>query len=201
MLRKTSLLLLVLMLTFVSSALAHTGLESSSPQNSEVINEQLEQITLTFEGNIEQGSTFTLRDTNGESIAVDNITINGNVLSGSLTNPLENGEYIVDWSIIGEDGHIIEESFHFTVNQPVAETIEETKIEEPMEKDSEAEVTTQTETETETNVEVNETNQADTTENTETEQNEENSYLIPILVGSLSLIIIISIVFLAKRKR
>ncbi|WP_449444108.1 copper resistance protein CopC [Ureibacillus acetophenoni] len=31
-------------------------MQSSDPQNGEVVNEQLDQITLTFEGNIEQAS-------------------------------------------------------------------------------------------------------------------------------------------------
>ncbi|CAM5209504.1 CopC domain-containing protein OS=Ureibacillus acetophenoni OX=614649 GN=SAMN05877842_11580 PE=4 SV=1 [Ureibacillus acetophenoni] len=201
MFKKISFVTFVLIFTFVSTVFAHTGLQSSDPQNGEVVNEQLDQITLTFEGNIEQGSTFTLLNSNGESISVANISVNGNVLSGSLTDPLENGVYTVDWSVIGGDGHLIEDSFQFTVDLPVAETVEET--EEPVEDDSEAEVTTQNENEsqTETNVEENETNQANTTENTVAEQSKENSYLIPIIIGALVLIILISIVFLAKRKR
>ncbi|WP_449444109.1 copper resistance CopC family protein [Ureibacillus acetophenoni] len=54
---------------------------------------------------------FTLLNSNGESISVANISVNGNVLSGSLTDPLENGVYTVDWSVIGGDGHLIEDSF------------------------------------------------------------------------------------------
>ncbi len=198
MFKKVSLFTFILLFTFVSAAFAHTGLKSSTPQNGEVINEELKQITLTFEGKIEQGSTFTVQNANGESIAVNNITITENVLSGDLSSPLENGEYTVDWSIIGADGHLIEDSFAFTVDVPIAETVEEpTGTETPVEEETETEVNTQTET----NVEENEVDQANPSENTEAAQNEGNSYILPIIIGALIVIIIISFVFLAKRKK
>ena len=76
--------------TFVNNALAHTGLESSSPQNGDIVNEELQQITLTFEAKIEQGSTFELQNSNGDSIPVENISISENQMVGNFSNPLEN---------------------------------------------------------------------------------------------------------------
>lgn len=199
MLKKVSLLTFVLLFTFVSIAFAHTGLESSNPQNGEVINEQLEQIKLTFEGKIEQGSTFTLQNTNGKSIVVNRITITENELSGDLSSPLENGEYTVNWSIIGADGHLMEDSFSFTVDvATIAETIEEqTGTETPVEKDSETEHNKQTKT----NTEENEVDHANPSEKTEAAQNEDNSYILPIIIGVLILIIISSFIFFSKRKK
>jgi copper resistance protein C len=37
------------------------------------------------------------------------------VLSGSAAEPLANGSYTVDWRIVGEDGHLIEGTYGFTV--------------------------------------------------------------------------------------
>jgi copper resistance protein C len=177
MFKKVSLFTFILLFTFVSAVFAHTGLESSNPQNGEVINDELKQITLTFEGKIEQGSTFTLQNANGEAIPVDNITIIENILTGDLSTPLGNGDYTVDWSIIGEDGHLIEEKFTFSIDNPNAET----------------EVSTQT------NKEDNEVNQANQTDHTEADEG--NSNILPIIIGALIVIIIISFVFLARRKK
>ncbi len=185
MFKKLSLFTFILFFTFVSATLAHTGLESSNPQNGEVINEELKQITLTFEGTIEQGSTFTLLNANGETITVDNMTIMENILTGDLSTPLENGDYTVDWSIIGEDGHLIEESFTFSVDAPVAETTEEN---------------TETEVHTQTNTEDYEENTANQTE-TVAESDEETSFIFIIIIGVLILIMMVSFVFLLKRKK
>lgn len=193
MIKKVSLFTFILLFTFVSAAFAHTGLESSNPQNGEVLNEELTTITLTFEGNIEQGSTFTLQDANGKTITVDNIAINENILTGVLSTPLGNGDYTVDWSIIGEDGHLIEDSFIFSID---ASTIEEENNEVTSENgESETEVTTES---NEVETEVEQTNES---ENTEAEQDEGNSNFLFIIIGALIVIIIISAVFLARRKR
>lgn len=196
MVKKISLFTFILLFTFVSAAFAHTGLESSNPQNGEVLNEELKAITLTFEGNIEQGSTFTLQNANGETITVDNITIIGNILTGDLSTPLENGDYTVDWSIIGEDGHLIEDSFTFSIDVPTTESTEEQNgAVSAEEEDSDTEATTQT------NEEETEVNTANPSENTEAEQDEGNSNVLFIIIGALIIIIIISVVFLARRKK
>lgn len=193
MIKKVSLFTFILLFTFVSAAFAHTGLESSNPQNGEVLNEELTTITLTFEGNIEQGSTFTLQDANGKTITVDNIAINENILTGVLSTPLGNGDYTVDWSIIGEDGHLIEDSFTFSID---ASTIEEENNAVTSENgESETEVTTES---NEVETEVEQTNES---ENTEAEQDEGNTNFLFIIIGALVVIIIISAVFLARRKR
>lgn len=50
-------------------------------------------MTLTFETKIEQGSTFKLQNSNGETIPVENISLSENEIEGNFSNPLENGEY------------------------------------------------------------------------------------------------------------
>ncbi|SOC43317.1 copper resistance CopC family protein [Ureibacillus acetophenoni] len=196
MIKKVSLFTFILLFTFVSAAFAHTGLESSNPQNGEVLNEELTTITLTFEGNIEQGSTFTLQDANGETIAVDNIAINENILAGVLSTPLGNGDYTVDWSIIGEDGHLIEDSFTFSIDTSTTESSEEqNSVVTSEDEESDTEVTTQT------NEEESEVDQSTTSENAEAVQDEGISNIVFIIIGALIVIIIISAVILARRKR
>ena len=169
------------LLTFIGNAFAHTGLESSSPQQGEVIEENLNQIQLTFETKIEQGSTFTLQNTAGETIPVENISVVDRQLIGELSTPLPNGDYKINWNIIGADGHLIDGEIPFSVN--VAE--EEAPVQES--------------TETENTVEENEaTTVADTT-NEEPEQEKSNNSMI-IIVIVLIAIIIGSFLFMRKRK-
>ena len=68
MVKKLFLFTFILFLAFANSALAHTGLESYTPQNGDIVNEELKQITLTFEGKVEQGSTFELQNSTGKSL-------------------------------------------------------------------------------------------------------------------------------------
>ncbi|MFS0921297.1 copper resistance protein CopC [Brevibacillus sp. 179-C 1.1 NHS] len=97
-----------------SVTFAHTGLDKSIPTEGETI-QDLKEISLTFETKIEKGSTFSLVSEQGESIPVENITINDKVLGGTVSNSVKNGTYTVKWKIIGVDGHPIEGTYSFVV--------------------------------------------------------------------------------------
>jgi methionine-rich copper-binding protein CopC len=125
----------IILLTFAclfmlgNQAYAHTGLESSNPENGSTVTEQLSEITLTFETEIEQTSSFELQDPNGETVSVNDLSVAGNTMTGNVAKPLENGDYQVLWKIIGVDGHPIEGEFPFTMNVPAAEEAEPTESE------------------------------------------------------------------------
>ena len=188
MLKKLSLITSIFLFTFVGNAFAHTGLESSSPQNGEVIDTELKEITLTFEGKIEQSSTFTLESSTGESIPVDDIAVEDNILSGTLSTPLENGDYSVNWNIIGADGHLINGEVPFSVKMPASENTTEVE---------------QTDTE-KTEVEEVETPSPSTNETAVTEEEPEqnaSSYVVPTIIVILILIVVGSIFMMMKRKK
>ncbi|WP_052712280.1 copper resistance CopC family protein [Domibacillus indicus] len=132
--KKSYLFLFGLLFLFSSSVSAHTGLENSSPADGDTVTEEIQDISLTFETVIEEGSSFTLRDEAGE-VSVENVKVTENVLSGTAADPLENGSYTVDWKIIGEDGHLIEGTYGFTV--AVEQAAEPAPEEEPVEEDTE----------------------------------------------------------------
>ena len=52
-------------------------------------------------------------------------------MKGSITDVLENGQYIISWKIIGEDGHPIDGEIVFSVDAPVSEVATEPSPEEP----------------------------------------------------------------------
>ncbi len=86
---------------------AHTGLESSVPAEGEVIQEALQEIVLTFEGKIEKTSSFSLINEKGDEMPVQNITVTDRQLTGTVEG-IPNGAYIIEWNIIGADGHPIQ---------------------------------------------------------------------------------------------
>ena len=192
MLKKFLIFSFIFFFAFVNNAFAHTHIESSSPQNGEVLNKELKEITLTYEGKVEKSSSFILQNVAGEAIPVDNITVSGTVLTGSISTPLENGEYLIHWNIIGADGHVIEGEVPFTIDVPKVETDDTTE-------------------EDTVNVEVTKANLVIDTEETESAVEEDladnapvensSSYLVPSLIGVLILIVVGSFLFIAKRKQ
>ncbi|HWL13329.1 MAG TPA: copper resistance CopC family protein [Ureibacillus sp.] len=193
MLKKFLLFSFIFIFSYANYAFAHTHIASSSPQNSEVLKEELKDITLTFEGKIEQSSSFTLHNAGGETISVDNITVADNVLTGTLSRPLENGEYLINWSIIGADGHVIEGEVPFTVDVAETETQENTKLETEDTEGTDAEIIMDTEKDSESAQQVSPVDNSN-------EENSSPSYLVPSLIGVLILIVVGSFLFIAKRK-
>jgi len=114
-LKKISTLALLLLFTFVPSALAHTGLESSVPHDGEVITENISTVSLTFNTTIEDISTFKVTKESGQAISLAEHIVKEREMIGTLSSPLQDGAYIVTWKIIGEDGHPIEKSYSFSV--------------------------------------------------------------------------------------
>ncbi|MGM9951531.1 MAG: copper resistance protein CopC [Lysinibacillus sp.] len=128
--KKWILTLLSCVYIFSTSAttFAHTHLGSTNPADGDTVTEPLTEITLTFEGQIEQGSTFELANTEGTSVELQDISVADGIMTGTLATPLENGEYIVQWNSISADGHPMEGEFAFTVAVPVTEqAVEQTQ--------------------------------------------------------------------------
>ncbi len=119
----------IVLASVTGSAMAHTGLESSEPSEGAVLTEQLQEITLTFEGKIEKTSSFSLLNENGEEVPVTNLAVADHLLTGSVDS-LDNGAYTIEWNIIGADGHPIKGTIHFMQDAVVSETATETPAEE-----------------------------------------------------------------------
>jgi len=180
--KKIVLITFALLFVFTNNALAHTGLETSSPENGGFVTEELREITLTFEGKIEQGGTLEISDSNGQSFAVDDIIIENTQMTATLPNALVNGDYTVVWNIIGADGHPIQGDFTFTVLVPGSE--------KPAEIENDSQDAKQDGAPLE-DVEDTKTN----------EQNQLPSYLIPVIVIVLVAIIVGIFVGLRKKNR
>ncbi|WP_415841047.1 copper resistance CopC family protein [Paenibacillus typhae] len=117
--KKAVVLILLLLFLVPATALAHTELKSSFPKQDEVIEQPLKEIMLTFNTDLEKLSTLSLFDENEKKVNVDTIEVKANVLSAALSTTLANGNYKIDWKIVGADGHVINQSFSFQMAVPI----------------------------------------------------------------------------------
>ena len=111
----TAVAAILLAMSISTSAFAHSHVSGTNPADGEVVTEPLQEITIEFDGGIEQGSFIDVTTTSGEEIDVQDIIIGDGVLTGTLAEPLQNDVYQVNWSIISADGHPLEGEFTFTV--------------------------------------------------------------------------------------
>lgn len=176
--KKILALTFLLLATTWSTAFAHTHIASSTPADGDVITTPLQEMTLTFEGKLEAGSTFTLKQ-DGQDVAVTT-AVDDAVLTGTTTEPLTNGAYDLHWNIIGADGHVIEGDIAFTVDAPVEEPAEE-----PIEQEK-AEVTS--------DVQPTETVEAP-------QQEKAQASKAPLLIGGgLAIILLLAVVMMRRKK-
>jgi copper resistance protein C len=188
MAKKVSLLFLLLFTLFSNQALAHTGLKDSTPKDGELITDQMQELTLIFQTKVEQTSKIIVLNSKGKPVPLGNFVIEGNEMWATFLQPLENGDYKVDWKIIGADGHPIEGQFSFSVNVPGDESSidkEEESVQEEPEKTGENQESTTTPPEQKVKV----------------KQSNIPSYVIPSIVGVLFLIAAGSFFWLIRRKK
>ncbi|MBY0148213.1 copper resistance protein CopC [Neobacillus niacini] len=130
--KKIILILFCTLILLPSFVHAHTSLSSSNPAEGQVVKEDLEQIILTFGTPIEVLSTMDLVK-DGNVIPLEDIKVENKQLLGTIAKPLENGSYIIQWKIVGEDGHPIKGEINFVVEmaqngpEPTPDTPEETE--------------------------------------------------------------------------
>lgn len=167
-----------------NQAFAHTALETSVPKDGDIIQEPMQEIVLKYATKIENGSTFELKNSANEAVDVI-ITVENDVLKGGTAEPLPNDQYMLEWNIIGADGHPIKGSIAFRVDVPDQAAEEPTK--EEMEQAKENNVD---QAPAEEKKEVIEEQTAD----------ESTSSFPVVLVAILAAIAIGSLFFLRKRK-
>ena len=116
----TSLFLIFL----VSPASAHTVLVSSSPQKDSVIETLPTTITMTFAEelvSIGNSNSISVLNENGEEVSEGEVSVSGPALSKKLIASDKTGIFKVEYRAVAADGHVIQDSFTFTVT-PTAVT-------------------------------------------------------------------------------
>ncbi len=113
-----------------SPAAAHTGFESSSPADGDVVDEPVSEITLTFSGEATPaGEGFVVLDPTGTIREADEITsVDQLTWILRFDEPLAGGDVGVRWMVAAPDAHPIDGSFSFTVTAPTS--IDEPQLQE-----------------------------------------------------------------------
>ncbi len=117
-----ALTILLTMFMVPIQTFAHANLQGTTPSDGEVVQYALDVITFEFSTDIKEGSQFTVTDEAGQTIEVEAVQIDGNVMLGQTVKPLDSGSYTVTYEIISEDSHVVDGDFSFQV-----ESEEETK--------------------------------------------------------------------------
>lgn len=120
---------LILLLIMPLSVNAHAGLSSSTPMEGEALDVSPEEIRFQFDSAIQQGA-MTIVDESGSEIALSDVSPEEMELVGQLEDELPNGTYVVEWSVISQDGHEVAGTLTFNV---AAETVEAEAAEETAE--------------------------------------------------------------------
>ena len=125
----TSLFLVFL----VSPASAHTVLISSSPQKDSVIETLPTTISVTFAEDlvsIGNSNSISVLNENGEEVSQGEVSVSGPTLSKNMIAGDETGLFKVEYRVVAADGHVIEDSFTFTVTTTAVTTsaIEENPV-------------------------------------------------------------------------
>ena len=126
---------------------------------------------------------------------------------GNLEAPLDHGDYQVLWNIIGADGHPIEGTFTFSVNKP--DTEEDSNLEganTPSQSENNSDVTdnpstNQTEADEETPKIISDTSDETQTDASSSQQSQLPSYLIPVVIGILVIVIAASFILMKRKKK
>lgn len=164
---------------------AHTHLESSEPEDGATV-EAPEDITFYFDGPIEDYNGVTVKDEEGNDVETADVSIEpGDQLNITMEEPLEAGEYEASFDIVSEDGHIMEDSSSFTV--------EEASEEEAATSDDGSS--------SENNAEGAEENAEDQTESAINEEEAGSGFGITIGLIGLGLVAAIVALFLFRLKR
>lgn len=105
---------------FHSSALAHTALTEATPGNDALVIEPPTEVALVFNGPVTLVK-FELMGTGHEMDTEFKMDPEAKANFTVLTPGMHPGDFTVNWSVIGEDGHTVSDSFSFTVDPTAAE--------------------------------------------------------------------------------
>jgi methionine-rich copper-binding protein CopC len=191
--KKILILALALLWLLPASALAHSTLEEASPAQNETVTVSPETVSLTFNTKIEKLSNFKLLDENRQEITPDHVTVDGSTMSGTIAEPLPNGNYTVKWTIIGADGHAVEGNYSFTVEAAAA-------TEEPSPTAEEPSAAPEEEASPSPAPEAATDNGTDAAEDDQPLQEQESTNYTPAIIIGAIIVVAALILFLRRRK-
>ena len=102
---------------WATSALAHSPLDGTIPANEAILSEMPAEVLMDFKGDIRL-TRVTLTHASSSVISMD--LSEQKIFSQEFTLPMQDmglGTYVVEWRGLGADGHALNGTFSFTVEQ------------------------------------------------------------------------------------
>ena len=121
--KKIIVLSLVILLSFlIPPAFAHSELVSSNPGTSANIQQLPEQIELEFNEellNLGSGNSISIMTPSGEDIGMGETSTDGAKITRLLNTTSETGQFQVKYRVASADGHVLNGSFTFNLNEAI----------------------------------------------------------------------------------
>ncbi|GAA4733583.1 copper resistance protein CopC [Modestobacter marinus] len=114
------------------TALAHTGLQSSTPADGETLTAAPGTVTLTFSSAVtSEFAQIAVTSPDGESVTSGEVTIDGAVVSQPVSTRGD-GAYIVAYRVVSDDGHPVSGQLTFTLTGTGGAATESAPAEPPL---------------------------------------------------------------------
>ncbi|MCA2213260.1 copper resistance CopC family protein [Jidongwangia harbinensis] len=102
-------------------AWAHNSLTSAQPAKNAVLTRAPKEIRLTFLQKPDSASmSIKVTDAGGQPVAVGAPEVDGMASVASITGPLRNGVHTITYRVVSRDGHPVQGSYRFTLDDPEA---------------------------------------------------------------------------------
>ncbi|MDX8046840.1 copper resistance protein CopC [Gracilibacillus sp. S3-1-1] len=187
MFKRALLLIIVLLIALPTAISAHTHLETSNPEENSVLDENTEAITLTFDSTVQDVNEVTLTGENDEVLQPDFSHDSADTIIVTLPEEMEDGAYTLFFSIVSEDGHVMEQelAYQFLVSEeatPEEATDEQEVTEDPIEEEADQV-------------------ESDANEVVEDTEESNNSTMIIVIAIILVIVAILAVVMMRKNKK
>jgi copper resistance protein C len=104
-----------------SPALAHNSLTKAVPDKNATVTERPEQVQLSFLQKVDpKFLTIVVTDAQKNKVPMDAATADGKTGTATFSQPLVNGVYTVAYRVVSQDGHPVQGSYTFTLDDPAA---------------------------------------------------------------------------------
>jgi copper resistance protein C len=154
---------------------AHTHLQSSTPEEGGTVSGENPVVTLTFDSPVQEPNALTVTDQQGEEYTIENFTHSPeDTLEFEVPEEVADGEIEFFYSIIGEDGHVMENTLMFNYSGG-----EETDASEEEEAESATESTDE--------------------QQAEDQESDSTSWLLPLI--GVGLLVTAGIIYFGARKK
>lgn len=188
------MLVVLFAFTLPVSVEAHTHLQSSTPEEGGTVTGDNPVVTLTFDSPVQEPNTLTVTDQQGEEYKIDNFTHSPeDTLEFEVPEEVEDGEIEFFYSVIGEDGHVMENTLTF--NYSSGDEADASEEEEAATEDS----STNEREEAESATESSDAQQDEENEGTEDQESGGTSWLLPLI--GVGLLVTAGLIFFGARKK